>query len=127
MPSDWLPSAATRAILNALLDAGADPNIGTDMGGQTPLVAAARDPSAVALLTRAGAKRAARHTSASRLPAPGSGLRARLVRLRVVRQARLCGSWRLELGVDPLWRLSISSHAVRQGVERPMCRARGLR
>jgi len=44
------------AILNALLNAGADPNIGTDTAGQTPLAAAAKNPSAAALLTRAGAK-----------------------------------------------------------------------
>jgi len=43
-------------ILNALLAAGADPNRGTDTAGQTPLVAASKNPTAVALLTRAGAK-----------------------------------------------------------------------
>ena len=43
-------------ILNALLAAGADPNKGTDTAGQTPLAAASKNPTAVALLTRAGAK-----------------------------------------------------------------------
>jgi ankyrin repeat protein len=43
-------------ILTALLAAGADPNKGTDVAGQAPVVAAAKNPSAVTLLTRAGAK-----------------------------------------------------------------------
>ena len=46
------------AILNALLDAGADPNIGTDVGRQAPIVAAAssRNPSTTLLLLNKGAR-----------------------------------------------------------------------
>ena len=46
------------SILSALLDAGADPNIGTDVGHQAPLVAAAssRTPANTLLLLNKGAR-----------------------------------------------------------------------